>query len=64
MSKLYKIDDLKGAALQTALQSERDGEWDGKKMTPAILKDFSRGNKTRYNENGEFVQYGESEPNE
>lgn len=59
MSKLYEIDELKGEALQTALQSERDGDWDGKKMTPAILKDYSRMCRTKYNEKGEFVQYGE-----
>ncbi len=50
--KLYEIDDLKGEALQTALQGERDGEWDGKKMTPAILKDYSRMCRTKYNEKG------------
>lgn len=53
-----KITELKGAALKTALNEERESEWNNAKIDKKTLIDFAILNQTEYDESGHFIEYG------
>lgn len=54
--RYFTIEQLKGAALEKALQDTNEAEFDGKANRDTLI-DYNIITGARYDENGEFVEY-------
>ena len=54
---MFTIHELRGKALEKALQDTKEAEFDGEEVSVQTLVDYNEMTGAVYNENGDFIAY-------